>query len=108
VVQTENGAAPFLVFSVADGAAGDAELFNQTVRPAGATKLKGLGRAGYRLTGKAAGDVGPSVEVTWLSEAAQLQSLKFTFAKGAPAGAVTDMTERLVAMAKTMDTTDGG
>ena len=62
---------------------------------------------GYRLVRDAAEGAGPSIEVGWLSQAQQLQSLKFTFAEGAPADAVTDMTGRLVEMAKTMDTTDG-
>ena len=107
VVQTENGTAPFLVYSVVDSTAADAEIFTESITPDKATKVKGLGQAGYQLLGKAAKDVGPSIEVTWLSEAEQMQSLKFTFAKGAPADAVTDMSKRLVSMAKTMDTTDG-
>jgi hypothetical protein len=107
VVQTENGAAPFLVYSVVDSTAADAELFTESITPAKATKVKGLGQAGYQLLGKASANLGPSIEVTWLSQAEQMQSLKFTFAKGAQAGAVTDMSERLVSMAKTMDTTDG-
>ena len=107
VVQTEDGNAPFLVYSVADSAAADAELFAESLTPAKATKVKGLGLSGYQLIGKAAGELGPSIEVTWLSEAEQLQSLKFTFAKGAAGDAVTDMSKRLVSMAKTMDTTDG-
>ncbi len=107
VVQTENGAASYLVYSVVDSTAADAELFTESITPAKATKVKGLGQAGYQLLGKATGGVGPSIEVTWLSEAEQMQSLKFTFAKGAPAGSVTDMSKRLVSMARTMDTTDG-
>jgi hypothetical protein len=107
VVQTENGTAPFLVYSVVDDTAANAEIFTESITPDKATKVKGLGQAGYQLLGKAAKDLGPSIEVTWLSEAEQMQSLKFTFAKGAPADAVTDMSKRLVSMAKTMDTTDG-
>jgi hypothetical protein len=105
VVQTEVGPAPSLVLTVVDSTTADAELFT-ALMPKKATKVKGLGRAGYRLV-RAGKGTGPSVEVGWLSEAQQLQSLKFTFAEGAPAGAVDDMTNRLVAMAKTMDTTDG-
>ena len=37
----------------------------------------------------------------------QLQSLKFTFAKGAKPDAVEQMSTRLVGLAKAMDTTDG-
>jgi hypothetical protein len=106
VVQTEVGPAPSLVLTVVDRTTADAELFT-ALMPEKATRVKGLGRAGYRFVGKAGKGTGPSVEVGWLSEAQQLQSLKFTFADGVPAGAVDDMTNRLVAMAKTMDTTDG-
>jgi hypothetical protein len=107
VVQTEVGPAPSLVLTVVDRTAADAALFTADLMPEKATRVKGLGRAGYRLVGKPGKGTGPSVEVGWLSEAQQLQSLKFTFAEGAAAGAVDDMTKRLVAMAKTMDTTDG-
>lgn len=107
VVQTENGAVPFLAYSVVDSTAADAELFAESITPAKATKVKGLGQAGYQLLGKATKDLGPSIEITWLSEAEQMQSLKFTFATGAQADAVTDMSKRLMSMAKTMDTTDG-
>ena len=107
VVQTETGAAPSLVLTVVDRTSADAALFTADLMPEKATRVKGLGRAGYRLVRPAAEGAGPSIEVGWLSEAQQLQSLKFTFAEGAPADAVTDMTGRLVEMAKTMDTTDG-
>jgi hypothetical protein len=107
VVQTETGAAPSLVLTVVDHTSADAALFTADVMPKKATRVKGLGRAGYQLVAGAGKGVGPSVEVGWLSRAQQLQTLKFTFARGAAAEAVTDMTTRLVAMARTMDTTDG-
>jgi hypothetical protein len=107
VVQTENGSAPSLVLTVVGSTRADAALFTETLMPKKATRVKGLGRAGYRLV-RAAGDgTGPSIEVGWLSEAQQLQSLKFTFAPDAPADAVGDMVHRLVDMAKIMSTTDG-
>jgi hypothetical protein len=107
VVQTESGAAPSLVLTVVDRTSADAALFTAELMPEKATKVKGLGRAGYRLVEAARKGTGPSIEVGWLSQAQQLQSLRFTLAAGAPADAVTDMTNRLVDMAKTMDTTDG-
>ncbi len=108
VVQTEAGAAPSLVLTVVDRTSADAALFTAELMPAKATRVKGLGRAGYRLVRAAGKGTGPGIEVAWLSEAQQLQSLKFTFAAGATGDAVADMTNRLVDMAKTMDTTDGG
>jgi hypothetical protein len=107
VLQTENAEAPFLVLSITDGVSADAGTFVSEVQPDRATKVKGLGVAGYRLAGKPAKGLGPSVEVGWLSEADQLQTLRFTFAPGADSAAVSAMTKRVVAMAEVMDTTDG-
>ena len=107
VLQTENAEAPFLILSVADGVSADPDTFSDEVQPDKATKVKGLGVAGYRLVGKATNGLGPSIEVGWLSEADQLQTLKFTFAAGADSAAVTAMTKRILAMAEVMDTTDG-
>ena len=105
VVQTEVGAAPSLVLTVVDRTSADAALFTSELMPEKATGVKGLGRAGYRFV--ATGKAGPVIEVGWLSEAQQVQSLKFTFPAGTAPAAVEDMTDRLVAMAKEMDTTDG-
>ena len=107
VLQTENAEVPFLILSVADGVSADAGTFTAEVQPAKATKVKGLGVAGYRLVGKATTGRGPSIEVGWLSEADQLQTLKFTFAPGADPAAVGEMTKRILAMAEVMDSTDG-
>jgi hypothetical protein len=107
VVQTENGDYPNLVLSVVESTDADAALFLDTVMPAKATRVKGLGRAGYRLVGRAGGDHGPSIEYGWLSEAEQLQTLKFTFPTDAGADAVKGMQGKLLGLAKAMDTTDG-
>ncbi len=106
VVQTENGDYPDLALAVVESTTADAKLFLDTLAPAGSTALKGLGKAGYRLVSAAGDGHGPTVEVGWLSEAAQLQTLKFTFAEGATNTAVTDMSNRLVDLAKAMDTTN--
>ena len=107
VVRTEQSAVPYLTLSVVDSTRADAELFLDEMKPAKATELNGLGKAGYRLVGKSSGAAGPTVEVGWLSEAAQLQTLKFTFAKGAPKAAVDEMSTRLVDLAEAMDTIKG-
>jgi hypothetical protein len=106
VVQTENGDYPDLALAVVESTTADAKLFLDTLAPARSTALKGLGKAGYRLVSAAGDGHGPTVEVGWLSEAAQLQTLKFTFAAGATNTAVTDMSGRLVELAKAMDTTN--
>ena len=77
-------------------------------QPDKATKVKGLGKAGYRLVGKAAGGLGPSIEVGWLSEAEQLQTLRFTFAEGRrPAAVAPTCRSACSPWPKAMDTTDG-
>lgn len=106
VVQTTEGDYPDLMLSVVESTTADAKLFLSDLKPDKATTLKGLGKAGFRVNTAASGDHGPSVEISWLSEADQLQSLKFTFAKAAPAADVTAMNDKLLALAKAMDTTN--
>jgi hypothetical protein len=106
VVQTVDGDYPDLMLSVVESTTADAKLFLSDLKPDKAATLKGLGKAGFRLNSAASGDHGPSVEISWLSEANQLQTLKFTFAKGAPSGDVTAMNDKLLTLAKAMDTTD--
>ncbi|GID98178.1 hypothetical protein ACFQFC_30615 [Amorphoplanes digitatis] len=107
VVQTEREEWPYLALSVVESTKADASTFAAENIPAKATKLKGLGKAGYRLVSKASGGHGPTVEIGWLSEAAQLQTLRYTFAKGAAGAEVTKMSTKLLALAKAMDTTNG-
>ena len=107
VVQTVNGDWPDLALSVVESTQADAELFLSDLKPDKATKLKGLGKAAYRLNTTASGGHGPVVEIGWLSEAKQLQTLRFTFAKTAKAADVTAMNTKLLALAKVMDTTAG-
>ena len=95
VVQTVNGDWPDLALSVVESTSADADLFNSGLKPKKATTLKGLGKAGYRLDSGPAGGHGPSVEIGWLSEANQLQTLKFTFAKNPKAADVTAMNAKL-------------
>lgn len=107
VVQTVGGDWPDLVLSVVESTKADAKLFLSDLKPAKAATLKGLGRAGYRLNSASAGGHGPTVEICWLSEAAQLQTLTFTFAKNPKADDVTAMNAKLFDLAKAMDTTGG-
>ncbi|GAA3908111.1 hypothetical protein [Actinoplanes auranticolor] len=107
VVQTDSADWPDLALSVVESTKADAELFTEELMPKKATKLKGLGKAGYRLVTKASGGHGPTVEIGWLSEAEQLQTLRFTFPADAPSEAVDDLAPKLLDLAKAMDTTDG-
>ncbi|MDI6097508.1 hypothetical protein QLQ12_02700 [Actinoplanes sp. NEAU-A12] len=105
VVQTMNAAWPDLSLSVVETTTANAEVFLDERMPEKASKLTGLGGAGYRLNTNAAGEHGPTVEIGWLSEAKQLQTLRFTFPKGATAADVKDMNAKLLDLAKALSTT---
>ena len=107
VVQTETDDWPDLALSVVESTKADAELFAEELAPKKSTKLKGLGKAGYRLITKASGGHGPTIEIGWLSEAEQLQTLRYTFPKGAQSDAVDELSPKLLDLAKAMDTTEG-
>ncbi|MCU7730027.1 hypothetical protein ODJ79_40470 [Actinoplanes sp. KI2] len=107
VVQTVGSDWPDLALSVVESTQADASLFLAELKPKKATTLKGLGKAAYRLNTAATGGHGPTVEIGWLSEAKQLQTLRFTFAKTAKPADVTAMNNNLLALAKAMDTTAG-
>lgn len=107
VVQTEDANWPDLALTVVESTKADADLFLDDLMPERASKLKGLGKAAYRLVTEPSGKHGPVVEIGWLSEAHQLQTLKFTFPAGATADQVSQMSTRLGSLAKAMDTTDG-
>jgi len=107
VVQTIAADYPDLALSVVESTQADAKLFNSDLKPEKASALKGLGKAGYRLNTAASGAHGPVIEIGWLSEAKQLQTLRFTFAKTAKAADVTAMNAKLLNLAKAMDTTAG-
>ncbi|GAA2622033.1 hypothetical protein [Paractinoplanes durhamensis] len=107
VVQTVANDYPDLALSVVESTQADAKLFNSDLKPDKSTTLKGLGKAGYRLNTAAGGAHGPVIEIGWLSEAKQLQTLRYTFAKTAKAADVTAMNAKLLDLAKAMDTTAG-
>ncbi|MBU2662334.1 hypothetical protein KOI35_02310 [Actinoplanes bogorensis] len=107
VVQTATGDYPDLMLSVVESTPASATQFLSDLKPAKATTLKGLGKAAYRLYTPPAAGRGPIIEIGWLSEAKQLQTLRFTFAQDATAAAVSAMNPKIIALAKAMDTTAG-
>ena len=107
VVQTMSAPWPDLSLSVVETTTANAEVFLAERMPDKAAKLTGLGRAGYRLNTKAAGGHGPTVEIGWLSEAKQLQTLRYTFPQDATAAQVKDMNTKLLDLAKALSTTNG-
>jgi hypothetical protein len=107
VVQTVAADWPDLALSVVESTNADAALFYSDLMPPKAVRLKGLGKAAYRLNTGSTAQHGPVIEVGWLSEAKQLQTLRFTFAKNTKPAELTAMNTKLFNLAKAMDTTDG-
>ncbi|GAA2543819.1 hypothetical protein GCM10010435_10220 [Winogradskya consettensis] len=107
VVQMTSSQWPYLVLSVVKSTKADADLFTGELMPAKATKMKGLGKAGYRLVTKASGSHGPVVEISWLSKAGQLQTLRYTFAKSAKTADVKALQGKLLNLAKALETSEG-
>lgn len=81
----------------------DVSVFKDTVAPAGASAVAGLGKVGYRTTLKAGAGKGPAVEVGWLSGDGRLLTLRFTLASGQVAAAAQAAAPKVVALAKKID-----
>ncbi len=107
LVRTVSADWPDLTLSVVETTSADATLFYSDLMPEKGVKLKGLGRAGYRLNTGSTAKHGPVVEIGWLSEAKQLQTLRFTFAKTLKPAELTAMNTKLLDLAKAMNTTNG-
>ncbi|MER5703039.1 hypothetical protein ABT023_14000 [Micromonospora sp. NPDC002296] len=82
----------------------DVAGFTADVRPGGARKVSDLGRAGYRRTASAADGHGPVVEVGWLAAEDRLATLRWTLPKGTDRAAAEELADRLVGLARTVDT----
>jgi hypothetical protein len=102
VVQAAGATLPDLMLAVVERTPADVAIYNADLVPAHAKKVKGLGKAGYRLVSAAGKDHGPVVEVGWLTADKQLMTLRFTFAPGAGSGDGEDMAVRLVALARSL------
>jgi hypothetical protein len=107
VVQSDGADLPDLALSVVESTPADARTFATELEPKGAVKVPRLGRFGYRKVTPATAGRGPVVEVCWLSDAAQIQTLRFTFPPGAPADQVDQMGVRLILLAKALNTSRG-
>ncbi|MEV0270756.1 MAG: hypothetical protein HOU81_04230 [Hamadaea sp.] len=99
VVRTEQSPLPEVVLSVTQTKA-DASVFKDVVKPKGATDVPGVGKAAYQLVTPAKGQVGPVVEIGWLTGDARLLFLRLSLAADAdPAAAAPG----LVKLAKEID-----
>lgn len=97
-LQVYGHAYPSLTLAVSTTKAG-AKTFQDAVPPDGAAKVDGLGKAAYRVVGRSAGRAGPSAEVGWLTDG-RIYILRYTFERGAAPGQASQMTVRLVGLAK--------
>ncbi|MCX4473755.1 hypothetical protein OOK41_26200 [Micromonospora sp. NBC_01655] len=103
VVRAERVLLPELALTVSDTSI-DVTGFTADVLPGGARKVGNLGRAGYRRTANAADGHGPVAEVGWLAAEGRLVTLRWTLPKGADRAAADELADRLVGLAKTVDT----
>jgi hypothetical protein len=106
VVQSEGATHPDLMLSVVEQTPADAALYNAELVPAKATKVKGLGRAAYRIVTKAAADHGPVAEVGWLTRDKQLMTLRFTYGTDGTADEAGEMAGKLLVLARSMAADD--
>ena len=83
VVQTATGDWPDLVLSVVEQHHGGRRALHRRADARQGDQGEGPGQGRLPAGAAAAGEHGPIVEIGWLSEAKQLQTLRFTFAKGA-------------------------
>jgi|HigsolmetaAR206D_1030411.scaffolds.fasta_scaffold04678_4 hypothetical protein len=103
VARTEAAGGPELALAVSPTTA-DAGVFADEVVPRGGKSVKGLGKAAYRATIKAAKNSGPGVEVGWLTGNGRLVNLRYTFAKDGEQADLDEFAGKLVTLAKKIDT----
>ncbi|ROT32870.1 hypothetical protein EF879_06745 [Micromonospora sp. HM5-17] len=102
VVRGEAADGPELALAVSPTTA-DSGIFADEVVPRGGTSVKGLGKAAYRATTKAAKGSGPGVEVGWLTGNGRLVNLRYTFPEGDEPVDLDEFAGKLVTLAKKID-----
>ncbi|MGS2614551.1 hypothetical protein ACVCAH_08485 [Micromonospora sp. LZ34] len=103
VVRSGTASLPELTLTVSKTSI-DAATFTEDVVPEKAAKVSGLGQKAYRRTSAAADGHGPVAEVGWLAGGGRLATLRWTSPRGTDRGAVDDLVDGLVALAKKVDT----
>jgi hypothetical protein len=83
----------------------DSVVFTESVKPQGAYSLPDLGVIAYRLTIPATGDVGPALQVVWLSESSRLIVLKYGFAPSTAPEEIDGFTAKMLALAQEVEKT---
>jgi hypothetical protein len=81
----------------------DSVVFSESVKPQGAYSMPDLGVIAYRLTTPAAGEVGPALEIVWLSNTSRLVILRYGFASGAPPEDVEALIPKMLALAQDVE-----
>lgn len=103
VVRAEQALLPELTLTVTEASI-DPANFSVDVSPRGASKVAKLGQAAYRRSVAASGGRGPVAEVGWLAKEDRLAVLRWTLPEDADRAAADELVDRLVDLAKTVDT----
>ena len=99
VVRTETAPVPEVAVSVTPSKA-DVAVFNDVVKPKGATAVAGVGRIAYQLVTPGKAPNGPLLEIGWLTGDSRLLFLRWTLPAGADSVAAVP---KLIALAKELD-----
>ncbi|MGK5444427.1 hypothetical protein ACSNN7_21760 [Micromonospora sp. URMC 105] len=103
VVRSGSAALPELTLTVTDTSI-DVATFNADVLPGGTTKVSKLGQVAYRRTLAKTAKQGPVAEVGWLATEDRLATLRWTCAPRAAKAEAEELTGKLVALAKKINT----
>ncbi|HEX6967559.1 MAG TPA: hypothetical protein VF174_01845 [Micromonosporaceae bacterium] len=104
VVHQETGGLPDLSLSVTAGSV-DTATFRELV-PSGAKTVKGLGKAGYRVSRAPEKGRGAAAEVAWLTDDGRVISLRYTLPKGQDKAVADELAPKLVELAEQIQTAD--
>jgi hypothetical protein len=102
VTQAPGASYPDLVLAVT-ATAGDATVYNATVKPKNGAPVDGLGKVGFSLTFAAANGAGPGVEVGWLAGNSRIIDLRLRLLPNATPDQVNAAVPKLVQLAKKID-----
>jgi hypothetical protein len=98
----KNQAYPYLTLALTPTTI-DSVVFTESVKPQGAYSMPDLGVIAYRLAIPATGDVGPALQVVWLSESSRLMILKYGFPPSAAPEEIEGFTAKMLALAQEVE-----
>lgn len=102
VMQTIRGSFPDFTLATA-GTKADKESFQATMMPEKADEVSKLGKAAYKVIGKAEKKSGPVAEVGWLSAKGRIFTIRFTSAEGTKTADVAKVLDPMIGLAKAIE-----